>query len=172
MQRLIIKVRSNFHQLLSRNRFRGELQDAYWGADEIDGSRDEDSIKFLYNLVRILEKLYSNPKTRIKDIADEIMMSERQFSRKLRNETNLTPSEYLRRFRLLKARKLLAKGKLSNYVAFEVGFSSQSYFCKCFKEQYEISPSQYIDSNARETKRNKQGSTVFLEQYFKKNDLN
>ena len=61
----------------------------------------------------------------------------------LKSILDMTPAEYLRRFRLEKAKLLLAEGKSVNYTAFEVGFSSQSYFGQCFKAQFDCTPTEY-----------------------------
>ena len=79
------------------------------------------------------------------DLAKSVNMSERQFYRKLKSVIDMTPSEYLRRFRLEKSKDVLRSGKTANFTAFEVGFSSQAYFSKCFKAQYNLTPKQFIN---------------------------
>lgn len=58
----------------------------------------------------------------------------------------MTPTEYLRRFRLEKAKLLLAEGKTANIASFEVGFASHSYFGRCFKAQFGVSPREFKKS--------------------------
>jgi len=99
--------------------------------------------KFITQLNEVLEVLYVNSDTSIADIASDIAMSERQFFRKIKSVLDMTPAEYLRRFRLEKAKALLEQGNSASFTAFEVGFSSQSYFGKCFKVQFGLSPSEY-----------------------------
>ena len=98
---------------------------------------------FVDKLNAVLEEIYQDSDLSIDDLAKQAAMSQRQLFRKLRSILDMTPSEYLRRFRLEKSKSLLAKGKSIHYVAIEVGFSSQSYYGQCFKAQYEISPSEY-----------------------------
>jgi ligand-binding sensor domain-containing protein/signal transduction histidine kinase/DNA-binding response OmpR family regulator len=102
--------------------------------------------EFILQLNKKLDGLYDNPKISIIEIAKSLAISERQLYRKLRSVADLSPNEYLRRYRLEKSIALLNEGKSSNYVAFEVGFSSQSYFGKCFKAQYGLSPTDYKKS--------------------------
>lgn len=111
-----------------------------------DGVNFQNSVqqKFLVNINLILEQKYTDRKLRVKDIAEKLAMSERQLQRKVKDTTSLSPIEYLRRFRLDKAKQLLENGKASGFVTYEVGFSSQSYFCKCFKERYSVSPSEVL----------------------------
>ncbi len=70
-------------------------------------------------------------------------MSERQLFRKLKSIIDLTPSEYLRRFRLEKSKPILADGASIGFTAFEVGFSGQSTFAKYFKAQYGLTPRDF-----------------------------
>lgn len=112
-----------------------------------ESSQDAEQQKFLENLNEVLESIYSNSEIKVSDISEQIAMSDRQFHRKLKSIVDLAPSEYLRHFRLNKAKALLIDGKPSNFVTYEVGFSSQSYFSRCFKAQFGVSPSEYVDAN-------------------------
>ncbi len=79
--------------------------------------------------------------------ASEMAMSRVQLHRKLTALTNKTTTEFIRTIRLKKAAQLL-KGHTGNIaeIAQQVGFSSQSYFNRTFKEQFGVTPSEYIDS--------------------------
>ena len=94
-----------------------------------------------------LEQNYSDASVSIGHLATELSMSERQFFRKLKSIVDMTPREYLRRYRLEKAKEQLKRGNTATNTAFDVGFSSQSYFAKCFKAQYGISPTEYTNQN-------------------------
>ncbi|MCW8880120.1 MAG: helix-turn-helix domain-containing protein [Kangiellaceae bacterium] len=98
---------------------------------------------FITALDKILESYYSNSSTKVRDIASSLAMSERQLYRKIKNCLNLTPSEYLKLFRLKKAKCLLSRGGVVNSVAFEVGFNSHAYFSRCFKTQFGKLPSEF-----------------------------
>jgi AraC-like DNA-binding protein len=75
----------------------------------------------------------------------EIGISRAQLHRKLKSLTGQSTSEFVRTHRLQRASELL-KGKYGNVteVAFAVGFQSQSYFARCFRQQYGMSPSEYL----------------------------
>ncbi|WP_164503506.1 hybrid sensor histidine kinase/response regulator transcription factor [Pleionea sediminis] len=98
---------------------------------------------FINKMNAIIENNYQNESFRMSLLANDIGVSERQLHRKLKAIMDLTPTEYLRSFRLNKAKELLAKGEPASNVYLDVGFSSHSYFGKCFKAQYGCSPSEY-----------------------------
>jgi len=57
----------------------------------------------------------------------------------------------IRKVRLYKAAELLLRGDLNiAQVTYEVGFSDLQYFRKCFKEEFEMTPSQYIKANVKD----------------------
>lgn len=99
--------------------------------------------KFLLSLDMAIESMYMDMELRISQIADHLKISERQLFRKLKNTADMNPTEYLRNFRLQKATEQLDQGIKPTVVAFNVGFSSASYFNKCFKAQYRLTPSEY-----------------------------
>ncbi|WP_196141162.1 two-component regulator propeller domain-containing protein [Aliikangiella sp. G2MR2-5] len=101
--------------------------------------------KFLLQLNQSIEKLYKDASVTNQSIADANHMSLRQLFRKTKQVVDMTPSDYLRRFRLEKAKHLLLQGFSVNQVALEVGFSSHSYFSKCFKAHFGQAPSSLID---------------------------
>ena len=70
------------------------------------------------------------------------------FYRKLQAITGQTPRNLIRTIRLKRAAQLLQDGKLNvSEVADRVGFSSSSYFTKCFKEQFGVLPTQYSETD-------------------------
>ena len=105
--------------------------------------------QFVLKLNRCLEKLFSDSTISVDVIASNLAMSERQLYRLTKRILEVTPREYLRCFRLEKARKILDKGESACFATFETGFSSQSYFGKCFKAQFGVSPSDYKGSRYR-----------------------
>jgi DNA-binding response OmpR family regulator len=78
----------------------------------------------------------------VETIGAELGLSRVQLYRKIKALTGLSPIELLRKARLQKAKELI-KGtdKTIAEVAYEVGFTAPSYFTKCFKEEFGISPS-------------------------------
>jgi AraC-like DNA-binding protein len=71
-------------------------------------------------------------------------MSKTQLHRKMKAITNEAPGEFIRNYRLKRAAQILdQKGENITQVAFSVGFNNLSYFAKCFRELYGVSPSDY-----------------------------
>jgi AraC-like DNA-binding protein len=71
-------------------------------------------------------------------------MSRASFYRKIKGILDLTPSEYIRVERLKKAAHLLReKNYKVNEICYMVGFSSPSYFTKCFQQQFNVSPKDF-----------------------------
>jgi len=67
--------------------------------------------------------------------------------RKLLSITGKTPIEFVRCMRMKRAAQLLEKSGLSiAEIAYEVGFNNPKLFTKAFKEEFSITPSQYIAS--------------------------
>lgn len=106
------------------------------------GRRDQ---RFLERLHKVLDERFSDPDFSVAEFANHAAMSERQLQRKLKALTGASPREYLRRYRLQQALPRLQHGEPVGSVAFIVGFSSQSYFSSCFRAQYGLSPSEYVN---------------------------
>ena len=101
--------------------------------------------KFMKILVEEVEKNISDPEFDVIKLAAVLSMSRSVLYRKVKALTNLSIIEFVRTVRLNKAAQLLKSGgyRVSD-VAFEVGFNDLKYFRQCFKEQFNISPSDLI----------------------------
>ena len=83
----------------------------------------------------------------VERIGEEIGLSRVQLYRKVKAITGLTPVELLRKARLERARLLIERSDKSvAEIAYEVGFTSPSYFNKCFKDEFGMSPGTLRDS--------------------------
>lgn len=73
-------------------------------------------------------------------------ISEKQLYRRMKDITGGTVVEYLKSYRLNKAKEILSQGQFSvKEVAYMTGFTSPSYFSRCFTEKFGISPSKLLD---------------------------
>lgn len=101
--------------------------------------------RFLSGLIQVLETNYSDPEFNVESCGQQLGLSRIHLFRKVKALTDYNPSEFINKYRLRKSKDLLQKQHTNiNGVAIEVGFSSAAYFTKKFKEEYKITPSQFI----------------------------
>jgi AraC-like DNA-binding protein len=78
------------------------------------------------------------------DLADLVGLSEDYLTSCFHKELGLTPVAYLNRYRIQRAKHLLRHTHKSiTEIAFDVGFSSSSYFGRIFRRETGMSPSKY-----------------------------
>lgn len=107
---------------------------------EVD-SRDD---KLLKEVVEYIHKNMTNSRISASDISYAVGISHSNLYRKIKGLTDQSLNEFIRFVRLQKAEQLLASGKLSvSEVMFQVGFTNHSYFSKCFKKLYSVTPKNY-----------------------------
>jgi AraC-like DNA-binding protein len=81
-------------------------------------------------------------------LAGELSLSRSKLYRKIKSLTGSTANEFIRKVRLKKAKQLLENKEFNiSEVTYKVGFSSPSYFTKCFKEYYGVLPTDYRGKN-------------------------
>ncbi|MFD2563147.1 alpha/beta fold hydrolase [Aquimarina rubra] len=103
----------------------------------------EDS--FLQMVIQNINNHLSNDYYGVTILCREIGVSERQLQRKLKAITNKSPNQLISSIRLHKAKELLmSKESTVAEIAFQTGFSSPSYFSKCFKKEFAVSPSDLV----------------------------
>ncbi|WP_311327964.1 substrate-binding domain-containing protein, partial [Capnocytophaga sputigena] len=97
--------------------------------------------QFITDFTQYVENSIANPELNIDEIADALGLSRSNLYRKIKSLTDYSPNELIRTIRVKYAKQLLnSKAKSISEVAYEVGFSSPSYFAKCFKDFYNESP--------------------------------
>lgn len=105
--------------------------------------------KWLKLLEQNANQLIDDGKFSIIELAESMNLSERQFRRKFKQNTNMTPATYLREIRLSKALFLLENKMLPTVseVCHVVGFSTPKHFSKLFQERFGKKPSSYLEKN-------------------------
>lgn len=100
--------------------------------------------RFINQAMKIIEDKFSDSGFSVEQLGNELAMSRMQIFRKIKALTNQSPSEFIRTLRLKRAAHLIKSnfGNLAE-ITYEVGFSNPSYFAKCFRELYGMSPSDY-----------------------------
>ncbi len=88
----------------------------------------------------VLEHL-SQEQFGVSELAQAMNMSRSNLLRKIKKQTGLSASQFIRQIRLKKGREMLQETSLTvSEISFEVGFASTSYFIKCFREHYGYPP--------------------------------
>ena len=110
--------------------------------EEPDPVSTADSSHFITRFREVVEARMADSEVSVEDLAADMNLSRVQLYRKVKTLTGSSPVELLRTARLKRAYQLLAtSGKNVSGVAYEVGFTAPSYFTKCFKDEFGISPS-------------------------------
>lgn len=100
---------------------------------------------FVEKLRALIDEQLGNSELSVEDLGDKIGMSRVQLYRKSKALTGYSPNELLRIARLKKATSLLASTeKTIAEITYEVGFSSPSYFTKCYKDYFGESPTDFL----------------------------
>jgi AraC-like DNA-binding protein len=100
--------------------------------------------QFLKKAISLIEENISNNDYSIDDLSSNMRLSSDNFYRKIKNLSGLSATQFITIIKLKRAAQLLDNSDYSiSEILYAVGFSSPSYFAKCFKKQYGISPSQY-----------------------------
>lgn len=106
--------------------------------------------EFVDKFKNLVESQMSNSDLNVEDLGKDMGLSRVQLYRKIKSLTNYAPNELLRITRLKRASSLLSSTDLSiAEVCYEVGFTSPSYFTKCYKEFYGESPSDLLKRKKR-----------------------
>ncbi|HSZ86190.1 MAG TPA: helix-turn-helix domain-containing protein, partial [Puia sp.] len=105
--------------------------------------KDEILIESLLNK---LEENWQNEDFAVTEFCKAMSMSKSQLYRKTITLWGLAPNVLLKEFRLEKAKELLKKQSFNiSQTTFDSGFTSPSYFTKCFKKKFGLLPASYIN---------------------------
>ena len=100
---------------------------------------------FINKFRKIIEEKLIDSDLNVDEIGKNLGLSRVQLYRKIKSLTNYAPNELVRIIRLKAAEQLILKTEKSiSEIAYETGFSSPSYFTKCFKEYFTESPTEYV----------------------------
>ncbi len=103
---------------------------------------------FLNKITEIIEENISNEQFGVSELADETGMSRSNLLRKIKKITELSASQFIRQVRLQHAMEMLKQSTFTvSEVSYKVGFSSPSYFIKCFRDYYGYPPGEAGKSN-------------------------
>jgi AraC-like DNA-binding protein len=106
---------------------------------------------FLAKAEAIVLENISNENFGVSELAEATNMSRSNLLRKIKKQTELSASQFIRNIRLNKGKELLTETEMTiSEISYEVGFGNTSYFIKCFREEYGVPPGE-IRKNTLET---------------------
>lgn len=130
----LLHQRAHLRQLFAQGAAEGKETEEVSRLDD----RDKAFVKQLHDIIK---SHMGNSDFGVEDIGAEIGLSRVQLYRKVKAITGSSVVDLLRKARLAKGRRLLEANSMNiSEVAYEVGFSSPSYFTKCFKDEYGMLP--------------------------------
>jgi len=99
--------------------------------------------QFITNILEYIHENINDPALNVENLADELLISRSKLYRKIKALTGNTANEFIRKIRLEKAKQFLESSDHSiSEISFKVGFSSPSYFTKCYKIQFGTLPTE------------------------------
>ena len=92
---------------------------------------------FIQKILHFINENISEPELTVELLSSKIFLSRSQLYRKIKTLTGVSVNEFIRNVRLEKAKQLIEKGNNNiNEISYKVGFTSPSYFAKCYKIKY------------------------------------
>lgn len=138
---LLLKVQSIFANRLNMEQH--FLEDVSWGSLVIGGS--ETDRQFLETCIQCIERNFSNQGFNATKLAEDCHMSYSNLFKKIRGLTGLSISAFIRSVRLKRAAELMFSTDLTIHeIAYQVGILDIKYFREKFKDNYSMTPSQFI----------------------------
>lgn len=108
-------------------------------------SLDEELVRKALSFV---EENIDNPEYSIENLSKDLGLSKTHLNRKLQSIVDLTPLQFIRSIRLKRAAQLLTNSQYNiNEISYMVGFNTLKYFNSHFKEEFQMTPSQYREKN-------------------------
>ena len=113
--------------------------------DVVVTDRDEE---FMKSIMTWLEENIENSDLTIDQLASHVGLGRTTMYNKIKSLTGKSPVELIKEYRLTKSKLFLKTGQFSvSEVAYKTGFSDPGYFSRCFREQYGMSPAEYLRSH-------------------------
>ncbi|HAY18096.1 MAG TPA: hybrid sensor histidine kinase/response regulator, partial [Rikenellaceae bacterium] len=118
------------------------------GADEVHHPKISKLDEcFIQKFTRIVEDNLTMEELDMTYIQDALGMSHSTLYRKIKGLTGMSGNEFIRKIRLKKGYELLEEGHNVSEAAYSCGFNDVGHFRNCFKNEYGMSPSQFIKQN-------------------------
>jgi YesN/AraC family two-component response regulator len=140
-------LKSHLNQLITS---RQVLFDKYFNSVSTTINSDHTTSldkEFMNNVLNYINENINDEKLNVENLAGELLLSRSKLYRKIKALTGDTANEFIRKVRLEKAKHIIETTEYTiSEVCYKVGFSSPSYFTKCFKDYFEFLPTEVRDS--------------------------
>jgi AraC-like DNA-binding protein len=101
--------------------------------------------EFIQRIIQIIETNMEYDRMDIAYLSDKLFMSPSTLYRKIKALTGISTKEFIRKIKMHKAEELILQGKYNvSEIAYKVGINNPVYFRQCFKEEFGLTPSDYI----------------------------
>lgn len=112
---------------------------------------------FLDRITEIVNENISEPDFTVDELARLMAMSRSNLHRKIKGLLQMPPNDFMRLIKLRKAAELLSEGEYRvSEICYMIGFSSSSYFAKCFQKQFGVLPKEFVRHGKNRTAANEE----------------
>jgi DNA-binding response OmpR family regulator len=139
----VVAVIKNLLESRERLRLKFSEQPAVNAEVLTTNTRDKE---FMERITAIIEQRITDSQLSVEELSKDLAMSRSNLHKKLKMLSGMGPNELIRLIRLKHAARLLKENQHTvAEVAYLSGFSSPSYFTKCFQQQFKVGPKEYVD---------------------------
>ncbi|TKG95530.1 hybrid sensor histidine kinase/response regulator [Puteibacter caeruleilacunae] len=146
------KMRFLRAQLANLDKLRGQLHNQFKQVETIEAAElklNDVDRQFIEQVIDVIHANLDNPEVSTEFLATELGLSRSTLYRKITSIAGKGSKEFIRYIRLQKAAELLKNSNITiSEVAYQVGFSTPSYFASSFKKEFGILPKEYQENNA------------------------
>lgn len=144
------RQRQRFLAIMKKDTAEQEKTQEEQTAEEQPSLTDE----WLQQAIDYVEKNIADEHYSVEQLSNDLCMSRMTLYRKIQSATGQKPTEFIRTIRLRRAAELLREGRLTiTEISYATGFSSVSYFSRCFRSMYSVSPTQFVEASRNENKK-------------------
>lgn len=136
----LLKMRQTFYQTMA------QLTEVDSVVEQTDTGMTRCDREFLAKMQEVINNHMADENFSVEDLTSSLNISRSSFYRKVKALCDMSPNDYLKYLRMQRAARLIEGGEAISSVARQVGFTSASYFAKCFKLQHGMVPKDYAES--------------------------
>ncbi|MCF8359068.1 MAG: response regulator [Prolixibacteraceae bacterium] len=139
---------ARIESLLTRNQKTSEYIKRSLIIENQDVKTESANEKLLKEAVQFINSHISDPEINIDKMCREMGISHSSLYRKVKAQTGMTLNELVRHVKMKKAAQLIKTKKFTiAEIMDETGFSNHSWFAKCFKKEFKVSPREYAEKS-------------------------